>query len=234
MQLSRNDYPFDLFFTGACSGISIVDSRFVGPRAPALFVAQSCEGPLVEGNVFETDAVGPTVQIESRRGGVVVGNDFSGRMPYGAVEFTDSNNDAGIVRRNRFHDLSATDAIVVRQAALVTHNTFERIAGTAASCGAFQNNLLQAVNVGLACGSSPRGFNLFDEVSTPLAQGPLAPTDLRVRAELESDGRLKPISPAIDAADPSSPVPRGGGARADIGAFERGAKARQNTLTCDE
>jgi hypothetical protein len=30
-------------------------------------------------------------------------------------------------------------------------------------------------------------------------------------------------SPAIDRGDPASPVPAGGGARADIGPFERGA-----------
>ncbi len=219
------EYPFDIALESSCAEVTVAESEFVGVRAPAIFGHDTCGNVMVKGNRFRTDAYGPTVQIEGTSG-TVEGNELSGDMGYAAVEFV--NGGTGTVRRNWFHDLTHDDLIAVRGAQTVTSNTFSRLP-VAASCGTFRNNVVQQVTTPLTCGTAARGYNLLDQVTNP---GTLDTTDKTGSALLGADGVPQAGSPALDSADPALPVPPGGGARADIGAFERGAVRLRDGTYC--
>ncbi|MBL8951167.1 MAG: right-handed parallel beta-helix repeat-containing protein [Myxococcaceae bacterium] len=221
------EYPFDVYLDSNCSNVTITESQFTGTRAPAIFGDSTCSNVTVRGNRFVTGRDGPTVQLEGQTG-IVEGNDLSGTMTFAAVEFV--NGGSGVVRRNWFHDLTAGGLVAVRGAREVVSNTFTNVE-TAASCGTFRNNVVQRATNGVTCGSAQRAFNLYDDVASP---GALEGSEVQGAAQLGADGVPGSGSPAVDAADPQLPVPSGGGARADIGAFERGATRLPDGSYCFE
>jgi hypothetical protein len=135
----------------------------------------------------------------------------------------------------------------------VENNVFHAVQGTAlqineqAPFGVYRNNVVSACGQGLRFqdDSSVRGsvvdFNLFSHNGTDLSWGGAsqalmdhapsgnclggtgAACDPLFRDAAAGDFRLRAGSPAIDAADPFTPVPEGGGLRADIGRWESGA-----------
>jgi hypothetical protein len=147
------------------------------------------------------------------------------------VLFIGAAHDGSRVVRNFFSYM--TDPYV-NGAAEVLSNTFANLGGSVGAVrknGAltFRNNIVVNAYVGVAIpvsgdtGPLDAAYNLFDGVNFPYLPGTLAPTDVIGPALLQSDGTPAANSAAIDAADPALPVPPDGGARADIGAIERGA-----------
>jgi hypothetical protein len=134
------------------------------------------------------------------------------------IEFV--NSGTGIVRRNWFHDLTS-NLIAVRKAQQIVSNTFSHLTRVADCTTTFRDNIIQQAQSVMSCTSAGRAYNLYDAVTDT---GTLGATDATGTASLGADGVPLAGSPAIDAADPALPVPPGGGSRADIGAFERGAQ----------
>jgi hypothetical protein len=220
--LGTTDYPFDVYADGPWSEWVVSGCDFSGTKAPALFAGDQGSNLTITGNHFVTDASGPTVQIESTAGATVTRNDFSGALDTAVVQFV--NGGTGVVQRNYFHDLPAPGLVAVMGATQVQSNTFVRLGSnsTAASCGDFQDNIVSHVTHAIGCATGARGYNLFDQVTDV---PPAATGDVSAAPQLDDAGVPLATSPAVDHADPALPVPDGGGARADIGAFERGASA---------
>jgi hypothetical protein len=166
---------------------------------------------------------------------IVRDNDFTGIFLGDTVQNGSGGPDALIVERNVFHELSeygGGDFIVVTAAAVVQNNTFINInSGVwAANTGVFRDNIVSGLRGGSALGAAAAdaGYNLFDAVAQPYGDGDAGLHDVFAMPALDADHVPTASSPALDAADPAIAVPPGGGARADIGARERGA-----TLTPD-
>ncbi|MBK7860765.1 MAG: right-handed parallel beta-helix repeat-containing protein [Archangiaceae bacterium] len=221
-----SEFPFDLYLDTRCAQVSVSQSDFTGTRAPAVFSDATCTAVTVKGNRFHTDADGPTVQIEGQTA-TIEGNELTGAMSYAAIEFV--NGGSGVVRRNWLHELTASGLVAVRGAAQVVSNTFVDVTGDAASCGTFRDNAVVRVRGGVTCGSASRGYNFYDAVGST---GTLDSTERTGSAQLAADGVPAVGSPLVDAADPALAVPRGGGSRADIGAFERGATRAADGTYC--
>jgi hypothetical protein len=226
--MNTSEFPFDVFLEAGCGDVTIAESDFTGTRAPAIFADPSCGQVTVKGNRFRTDADGPTIQLENMTG-TVEGNELWGAMGFSAVQFV--NGGAGVVRRNFFHDLTSSTLVAVRGAQQVVSNTFVNLAGAAASCGTFKDNAVVRTAGGVQCATEAHGYNLYDQAGVI---GTLDATDKTGTAQLGTDGVPLSGSPAIDAADPALPVPLGGGTRADIGAFERGATRSPDGTYCTQ
>lgn len=137
--------------------------------------------------------------------------------------------DAGTFWRNVMTDVPMRTGVT--GADRVSQNTFARLGGQVASGGVFDDNVVSVaglVSMPLEAG----GYNLFDSVQRYAADAGPKPTDVLDFADLGADLVPNTTSPAIDRADPSVPVPPGGGSRADIGALERGAAKRADGRYC--
>lgn len=137
---------------------------------------------------------------------------------------------SAVVERNLFHDIicpgGCTPHVVVMNAGIVRGNTFVSIDGAiAADRGVFRDNIVSGLagGSGLSAAGAEGGYNLFADVPKPYASGGVDGTDRGGPIALDADFVPTAASPALDASDPARPVPPGGGARADIGALERGA-----------
>lgn len=246
---------------GQSGGVSIARVEFrstdSSARAPAHIQIDSCAGCLIEACEFWNTRT--AVLISERTSGLTFRlNRVSGGDPdrlaaisikgdaSALVEHNELSGDwrvcvsvdGGKLERNVFFDLSTPGAVGVQgDGAAVTSNSFLRFgASGAAAAGAavFRNNLVHGVAIGLAVATAyDAGFNLFDGVIEPYPQGSsLIASDIEGPAKLEPDFTPDASSPAVDAADPALPVPLGGGARADIGARERGAWRQKDGSYC--
>lgn len=201
-----------------CTGCIVEGGAFTSePAAPVSTSLQAwnSSGLFVLGNRFETPSVLAAIETRSGSTGVtVVGNRFRASA---AVNFDGAD---GVFARNVVSDVAG--GTIVSGAREVSHNTFLRLgAGTAARGGRFSGNLVSLAGVGRTAVEGG-GYNLFN-AAEPSVDGGRDPNDLVALPLVDAEGTLLDGSPAIDAANPSDPVPPGGGARADIGAFERGA-----------
>jgi hypothetical protein len=173
-------------------------------------------------------------------GTVVEGNDFSGTFNDSQLTFATAG--ARLVG-NVFHDITAffPDKVMVRGPVRVSRNTFVRISGNDSAPlvqgSRFDDNLV-SVSQWVVGSLAPSGgdFNIFDpSVSRPYSDfdGGLAGSDRIAGVDFERGGFV-PLagSAAIDGADPALPVPPGGGARADVGAIERGAQRLPDGRYC--
>jgi hypothetical protein len=176
-------------------------------------------------------------QLSVPAGAVIEGNDISGVF-YAPSVIAPQVVDGGlVVVRNVFHDITeafTNPLVVVVGASEVRGNTFANVAnGTAATAGRFRDNLVSGLDRGttLSASEAQAGYNLFDSVTTPYASG-TGQGDV-MAAIIFEPGLTPPAgSAAIDGADPLREVAPGGGARADIGAVERGATFHSNRRYC--
>lgn len=101
---------------------------------------------------------------------------------------------------------------------LVENNTFYNVR----SYGIIGPNVKMRNNLFYNCKSaSGSEYSLYYKVAQKkVSGGSLADVDPMFVDADNLNFRLKPGSPAIDAGDPTSPVPAGGGSRIDIGAYE--------------
>lgn len=203
-----------------CEDCGVVASRFTakdsGDASNLVFVSYAPRF-LFRGNTARGLVIRDAVLSETNSPAMVVeGNVFEGMS---AARF----GAGGAFRRNVVRDDPQADAttVLVAGADRVESNTFVNLGrATVADRGVFSNNLVSLAGVGSA---GPIGsYNLFNAVR-PYADAGVSATDVVALPRL--DPELVPLadSPALDAADPQLPVPAGGGARADIGALERGA-----------
>lgn len=167
------------------------------------------------------------------------GNDFTGSFNRdNHLRFGDST---ALVAFNVFHDLTAVfpDKPLLSGSKLrVSRNTFVRITDNQVpliSPQRFDNNLVSEVSNVLELGAVPAGdYNVFDPtVTRPYLDGGVLGTD-RIAAVDFEPGTVIPRagSAAVDGADPALQVPPGGGARADVGAVERGAATLSDGRYC--
>jgi hypothetical protein len=220
--------------SGCCAECAVLDSTFESTAGISAVLVQGTECP---GFVFRGNHVVLDDGVDlgfSTAGGVIEGNEFTGHFNSDVIAF--SNQAAGVVRRNVFHDIEAgnPDKRLIRGAALVESNTFSEINGNQVPLvltERFSNNLVTYATptVGLPMGDGG-GYNLFDpSVTKPWTDSTpsqlVSGTDRVAAVTFESQTSFGPAaqSQAIDSADPSLPVPPGGGPRADVGALERGA-----------
>lgn len=179
---------------------------------------------LVRGNRF----VGrPAAHLELGSRVRVLENVFTGAW---GTPIQGRSDPSAIVERNIFHDIicpgGCTPHVVVMNAGVVRGNTFISIDGAiAADRGIFRDNIVSGLagGSGLSAALAQGGYNLFANVAKPYASGEVDGTDRGGAIALDADFVPTETSPALDASDPSRPVPPGGGSRADIGALERGA-----------
>lgn len=227
-----------------------LDLRLVD-NLQALVLVESCTAcSLRESQLRVSDGgfASSSVQVWSSPNFVFEGNSVQGNSFSSSLLFHDSPN--ARVAFNDF-DLAAGAAVtfenggqfernVVRNAKGLTavtgadsvvSNTFTNFThAVAASSGDFRDNIVEgaetaeADSVGLASADGGGAYNFFYRVR-PYASRPAGPDDVVGKTRLSYDEDFVPAagSPVIDAADPTLPVPLGGGLRADIGARERGA-----------
>lgn len=216
---------YALRFDGTCSDCAIRDSVFATSDGVALTGGNGTTPRLsLRGNRF---ALRQGEGFVLRGPGIVVsGNTFTGE--YNLNDGVLVADPGTLITRNVFHDVRAFYGDKVMLAGgRITHNTFAgvRDATVALVRGAeqFDSNLVTETDHVLD--RQMGGFNIYDStVDFVSPDGGISSTD-RV-AEVRFDGlTFIPAagSAAIDSADPSDPVPPGGGPRADVGAFERGA-----------
>lgn len=213
-----------------CDGCSVLGSSFdTEPGVPFGYAVQvwATPGFVFRGNRVKGGTVETAIIAQSSSTGVVVeGNEFEGGNP---VDFRDPG---GRFTRNVVRDVNG--GVMVVGAELVSHNTFLRLGtGSAARGGAFVNNVVSLAGLGYdGAAHGDGGFNLFNAVAAAYSSGNVGRGDLTALPALGAD--LVPMSgsPLVDAADPSSPVPPGGGLRADIGARELGATRSANGTYC--
>jgi hypothetical protein len=224
----------DFWLTGpGCQNCWIIDSTFDDVNSHALFANEVSTGLVFVGNTAKGD-IDFSIQINSPAA-VVEANDFTGSFGTSAVVFALAAVGTGIARRNVFHDLGNSGDFVVTGAAILENNSFLRMGGSwrVADRGVLRNNVVVQAPGGLAIAPpSGSGYNLFDNVPTPYPGASPLPTDMVGSAQLDTNNVPTEGSPAVDAADPSTPVPSGGGSRADVGARERGASPLPDGRYC--
>jgi len=163
-------------------------------------------GDYVHNIVFERNIVGDTTA-----GGML--QSWYGRKSSGLI-----------FRNNVFYNLGQGLSAGTIPNITVINNVFYNIHG---SCGGGGEGSIQKNNIYVNCrGAEGTDYNLFVNVPTrpksKTGQGNLADKDPLFVDPDKLDFRLKPGSPAIDAGDPATPVPAGGGKRIDMGAYESG------------
>jgi len=127
-----------------------------------------------------------------------------------------------IFRNNVFYNLGQGLSGGTIPEITVVNNVFYNVQG---ACGGGGAGSVQKNNIYYGCkGVEGTDYNLlFNTSGKPKGTGNLLNVDPMFVNPEKLDFRLKPGSPAIDAGDPSMPVPPGGGKRIDIGAYEFGA-----------
>lgn len=169
----------------------------------------------------------------------IEGNDFTGRFNDFVLQI-----DRGTVAFNVFHHIEVIfpDKVMLTATnARVTRNTFTQIeddnpGAPLVSAMRFDNNLISAANR-VVDGAPPPGgdWNVFStDVPLPYfaSDGGVFGTDRRASVDFEAGFVPLAGSTAIDGADPTLPVPFGGGLRADVGAVERGAQRISTGAYC--
>ncbi|MFT3840894.1 MAG: hypothetical protein QM723_28145 [Myxococcaceae bacterium] len=228
-------YPSDLFLPGdGCKDCVVRQCRFESDGTnTVLSEAQTPSAFSFYGNTVvmkgaSLSFVGPAL---------VEANDFSGHFSAqqnsGLLDFTKAPN--SVVRRNVFHDIDDIfDSPMIWKAGRVTNNTFVRISGNDTAplvigAGRFDDNIASITGWVVKESEADGGdYNLFDpSVGRPFGSfdgGALNGTDQLAAVGFDPSGYVPAAgNAAVDRGDPSLPVPLGGGTRADIGAFERGA-----------
>lgn len=243
-----------------CRFASPSPSMNVFPTEVVLGRGNVCTDCLVRGCTFESgsgvgavDVEGPNFEFRGNQvrfvrgdgfaiGGTEVrfeGNDFSGSFNRdNHVRFGSSS---ARVAFNVFHDVTAVfpDKPMLSGSRLrVSRNTFVRIRGNQVPLvdpQRFDDNLVTEVDDVLNLGAPASGdHNIFDPtVTRPYLDGGVQGSD-RIAAVDFEPGTFVPRAgtAAIDGADPSLPVPSGGGAIADVGALERGANRGADGRYC--
>lgn len=222
-------YEYNLIAVSGCQQCAMLNSViFVdGGSYNSLLETWETTNLVVRGNHFFT----PSHYTQAVYGNASVvdasveWNEFEGP---GHVEVGGTNN---LFARNLVH--GSRSAVVVTFNGTVSQNTFSDLglSSTAAAANNFSNNIVETALVGFV-GDGGVGYNLFNAVPTPYAGRALASTDSLGPAKLGAGWSLGDGSAAIDAADPTLPVPPGGGGRADIGAIERGAVKQEDGRYC--
>jgi hypothetical protein len=233
-------------------GIRVEGCRFSGQGVAVYFYY--VEDGVISGSRFEdadvslgtasarftlrnNDFIGSGVAVSAREV-LFEGNRFTGRVPTQLVAIGDPSGTARF-RRNVFHDLVARSGITIyaitNGPAVVEHNTFLRLGSDsyALSRGVFRNNIVFQSAFALEDAPLDAGFNLYEGVQRVYGGG-AQPTATDLTGPPDLDEQFVPLagSRAIDAADPQTAVPPGGGPRADIGARERGATLRPDGRYC--
>ncbi|MBL8911803.1 MAG: hypothetical protein JNM17_14010 [Archangium sp.] len=208
------------FLTGAQRVVTVDGSNFsfLGNRVVLR------EGPNIESG-------GANSRIE--------GNDFSGAFNDFVVRI-----DSGTVAFNVFHHIEVifpNKVMLTATNARVTRNTFTQIeddnpGAPLVEAMRFDNNLISAANRVVAGAPPPGGdWNVFStDVPLPYfaSDGGVFGTDRRASVDFEPGFVPLAGSVAIDGADPTLPVPQGGGLRGDVGAVERGAQRISTGTYC--
>jgi hypothetical protein len=213
-----------------CVGCGIIASEFDAELPIRTLVGTGVDDLVFRGNTLRGTRTSFPVIDFTGRGPTIEALDIAS----GGIRIAPRLN--GIVRRSVFHDL-LPGTVAIDGASRVESNTFARVPGAslAATAGdVFANNIVSEMARGYG-GSAPAGggFNLFDQVQRPYADGSPAGTDVVADPALDMSFVPTSTSAAIDAADPRLPVPLGGGPRADIGALERGAAHRDDGTYCE-
>ncbi len=243
-----------------CRFASPSPTMTVFPTELVLGRGNTCTSCLVRNCTFESgnglglaDVDGPGFEFRGNRvrfvrgDGMVIdgndarieGNDFSGA--FNRDNHLRFGTSAALVAFNVFHDIAIVfpDKPLLSGAAVrVSRNTFARISNNQVSLMSpqrFDDNLVTETNNVLALGAPASGdFNVFDPtVLRPYLDGGVQGTDRIAPVDFDP-GTFVPRSgsAAIDSADPTLPVPPGGGSRADVGALERGASMLSDGRYC--
>ncbi|MFT3710864.1 MAG: hypothetical protein QM817_24835 [Archangium sp.] len=181
---------------------------------------------------------GPNLQLHDD-GARVEGNDFSGAFNDFALQL----DGTGVVAFNVFHNVSVTfpdKRMLTAPRARVTRNTFTQISTDndieLVQAQRFDDNLISNANNVVAGAPPPAGdWNIFaPDVARPYvaSDGGVFGTDRRASVDFEAGFTPLGSNLAIDGADPSLPVPPGGGLLADVGAVERGATRTSRGSYC--
>jgi hypothetical protein len=215
----------DIYFVGSsCQSCAVQESRFSSSNSHALYANPQTTGLVFRGNTVQGSA-DFALQIQAP-GAVVDSNDFSGTFYSRVLWFNNAATGNNTVHRNLFHELPTSGLIAVQGGGSIQSNSFVRLNpfSTVADVGDFRDNLVSQAGTVLASpGPADGGYNLYDSVGQVYLDAGPGFTDLTGAAQLDTSFVPLPGSPAVDAADPALPVPPGGGASADVGAFELGA-----------
>ncbi len=203
---------------GSANNMVIADNYFHDghPFEGAIFLYLGTQGSRVVNNVFanilRADPGNPSntglgnALLVVRSGEITVENNVFYNTEHAAIQLNEFSN-FGIYRNNIFMDCETG----IRFRGGVA--SFSSTAGAVMDYNIFYNNTTDV--------SIPTGEPL-DHPATGNCMGGSG-CDPRFVNAAAGNFQLNANSPAIDAGDPLSPVPVGGGSRADIGRFERGA-----------
>lgn len=211
---------------GTCQGCSVVGNSFDCDGIAALHLGGgdlAFRGNAIRGRVSARE--GSAVECTAGRLDVE-GNRFDVRTQR-HVRYQAAGT--GRVARNQLTGHASIAGVGSFERIEVTHNTIAALDGFAAvsvnPASAIRNNVFSALALGIDGPKDAGAYNLFDRVSRPYLSS-TSPSDV---GPLDLAGGL---AAGVDAADPEQPVPAGGGARADIGATERGAQALPDGRYC--
>jgi hypothetical protein len=211
----------------SCDNCAVVACTFPSIATPAVSVEASSLNPQLLGNVVSLAGAPFAIEVDADNA-LVEGNDFSG-SPSGGIVLSFHTSIGGLASRNVFHDLHFAGGgvgIETYGTTTVQSNTFIRMSGARSAAdrvATFQDNIVSGPTYGETPVRSDGGYNLFDTGVVPYQNAKALPTDVVGPPLLQTDFVPMADSPAIGAADPSLPVPPGGGSRADIGAFQHGS-----------
>ncbi|MFZ5446815.1 MAG: hypothetical protein ACOZQL_42910 [Myxococcota bacterium] len=226
--LSTTGFSNAVDFVAPCADCTVRESVFQMPASGRVSIAHA-RGPnfVLRGNRIACDIgaglwlAGPNALVE--------GNRFTGRYDAEFVRFLE---DGG---RFEFNEVELRagypdKVFITGETARVRRNTFtfsEASDAAVADVEVFEDNLVSGGIAAAVLREHSLGrFNLVDGAVAwwLFAEDGGAPDPSNLRGPIALvDGVPTASSLALDSADPSLPVPPGGGARADIGARERGA-----------
>ena len=205
---------------GSANNIVIADNFFHDghPFEGAIFLYLGTQGSRVTNNIFanvlDRDPANPSntglgnALLVVRSGEMTVENNVFYNTRNAAIQLNEFSN-FGIYRNNIF--MNCETGIRFRGGVA----SFSSTAGAVMDYNIFYNNTTDF--------SMPAGEPL-DHTATGNCMGGTSCNPQFVNAGA-LNFQINANSPAIDAGDPQSPVPVGGGSRVDIGRFERGAAA---------
>ncbi len=239
-----SSYPRDLYFpNSSCSDCVVRESLFDSADGVAVLASDSATARL--------SFFGNVVHMQNGAGfsftgpALVEANDFSGTFDSNNGYLGFGNSGDARVLRNVFHDITDyyPNKVLLSRPTRVGSNTFARISGNdsvalVVGAGRFDDNLVTVAQWVVNAKQPDAGdYNVFDpSVLRPYSDfdgGALNGTDRIAAVDFDPNGYVPAAgSAAIDSADPSLDVPPGGGARADVGAFERGAQRLADGLYC--